>query len=120
MGDLKEIVDAEQVSRLFLVLAIALPPAGALLGAIMGHSRGRLRRGAMQGLLFGMAGPFNLLLWRVYNALTDRIGLDTVRNLFVNLALFVIVGAGIGVCLGRAARRQPSEPAETRESEAHG
>jgi hypothetical protein len=63
-----------------------------------------------------VGGPPVLLwvMWRVYNAITSRLGLDTVANLLVNLALFVIVGALCGA--GWAwlmARRQPLPPSGT-------
>jgi hypothetical protein len=58
-------------------------------------------------------------MWSVYNALTDRIGLDTVRNLEVNVVLFAAVGLVIGfgaarlrgrfVEAGRAASPEPHD-----------
>ena len=56
-------------------------------------------------------------MWLVYNALTDHNGLDTVRNVFVNLAVFVVVGLSIGFGVGTVVRRtlktQSEESAET-------
>ncbi len=101
MGELREIVDAEAVGRWFALLAVAGPLAGALIGALAGKDR---RRGARTGFLIGLVGPLNWLLWRVYNALTDRIGLDRVSNVVINLILFVAVGAAIGIWLGRKTR----------------
>jgi membrane protein implicated in regulation of membrane protease activity len=50
-----------------------------------------------KSLLFG--GPLVLvgILWWVYNAITDKIGLNTVLNLWVNAILFIIVGIACGV-----------------------
>ena len=45
----------------------------------------------------------NLILWRIYNVITDHLGLDTVKNLFVNMALFVVIGVIIGVVWARTA-----------------
>ncbi|MCS6949428.1 MAG: hypothetical protein RMM06_04805 [Armatimonadota bacterium] len=86
---MQEIITAQQVDRVFLILAIV----GPLVGAAVGWARGRR---TLQGLLWGMLLTANWLLWRVYNAITDRLGLDTVRNLLVNLALFVTLGVVAG------------------------
>jgi apolipoprotein N-acyltransferase len=50
-----------------------------------------------KSLLFG--GPLVLVgvLWWIYNAVTDKIGLNTVLNLWVNAILFIIVGIACGV-----------------------
>jgi hypothetical protein len=85
----QEIITAKQVDTLFLALAIA----GPLMGAGIGWAKSRR---ALTGLLWGLLLTANWILWRVYNAITDRLGLDTVRNLLVNLALFVVLGAVAG------------------------
>lgn len=96
MGELREIVDIAAVERLFLLLAILGPVAGLLIGAVTGRRHGRVRQAAQAGLLFGLLGTLNWLLWRVYNALTDANGLDSVKGLAINLALFVVVGIALG------------------------
>jgi apolipoprotein N-acyltransferase len=50
-----------------------------------------------KSLLFG--GPLVLvgILWWIYNAITDKIGLNTVLNLWVNAILFIIVGIVCGI-----------------------
>lgn len=110
MGDLREIVEVAAVERLFLLLAVIGPIVGLIIGAAVGVRRQEARRGALLGLLVGMFGPLNWLLWRVYNVLTDRNGLDTVRNLVINLALFIVVGGVIGIALGAAFRRGAEPP----------
>jgi hypothetical protein len=40
-------------------------------------------------------------MWRVYNAIEDALGLDSVAGLLANLALFVVLGIGIGLALRR-------------------
>jgi hypothetical protein len=113
MGDMREIVEVAAVERLFLLLAFVGPVVGAGIGAAVGARRQNLRRGLLVGLLVGLFGPLNWLLWRVYNALTDRNGLDTVKNLGINLALFLLLGALIGIGIGLAARRSaPQTPEE--------
>lgn len=104
MDEMHEIVTVEQVERLFLLLAVAGPVAGLLLGAVVGTRRGNVGRGAAGGFGIGLLCVLNLVLWKVYNLLTDRMGLDSVKNLFVQLALFVGLGAAAGLAFGYFAR----------------
>ncbi len=104
MDEMREIVTVEQVDRLFLLLAIAAPLIGAAVGAAAGRSRGSAGRGAAQGFVIGLLGPANLLLWKVYNALTDRMGLDTVKNLLMQLGLFIALGIIVGLVAGYVSR----------------
>ncbi|MCX7626066.1 MAG: hypothetical protein N2Z21_07640 [Candidatus Sumerlaeaceae bacterium] len=46
-------------------------------------------------LLF--AGPLAYLLWRVYNAIMDAYGLDSVDALLLNAAIFVCVGLALAL-----------------------
>ena len=101
MGELREIVTVEQMSRLCVVLAIALPLLGVIVGAMSGGRSGNVRRGALTGLAVGLLGPLIWLMWQIFNAITDRNGLDTVQNVFVNLAVFVVGGVVIGVIVER-------------------
>ena len=104
MGEMREIVDVGAVGRLFAVLAVMLPVVGALVGAVWGRRRGDVRRGTLMGFAVGCIGIVNELMWLLYNALTERNGLDSVRNVVVNLILFVAVGLGIGALAGRVMR----------------
>lgn len=74
-----------------------------LIGVIWGAMAKRLAGGLIIGLLVG-AG--NYALWTVYNAITEKLGLDTVKNLLVNLTLFVVVGSVIGLGAGFYTARQ--------------
>ena len=107
MGDLHELVDLGMIGRLFSIAAIAGPAAGLLIGGITGSRNKNVKRGMLFGLLWGLLGVLNWLLWRTYNAITDRNGLDTVKNLVLNLALFVLVGVVIGICAARISRSKP-------------
>jgi hypothetical protein len=101
MGDLHELVDLGAIGRLFTMVAIVGPAAGLVIGGLYGSRRNSVRLRVLCGLLWGLLGVLNWLLWRVYNVITDRNGLDTVKNLVVNLALFVLVGVVIGACAAR-------------------
>ncbi len=110
MGELHEIVSAAAVGRLFDLLAIVCPLLGMGLGAIVGSRRGRLRSDMLNGLTIGLLGTLNWALWHIYNALTDRNGLDTVRNLVINLLLFVLLGGIIGLVASRFLFRKQNPP----------
>jgi hypothetical protein len=59
-------------------------------------------------------------MWRLYNTITDRNGLDTVRNLAINGAVFLVVGIALGVALAhieRGLREHPEERPTSLESE---
>ena len=87
----QELITEHQASLLMLAVLVVAP----VIGLLWGVAAKRLARGLTVGLLVGVG---NYALWTAYNAVTDRLGLDTVKNLLVNLALFVIVGivAGLG------------------------
>ena len=114
MNDLHEIVDLNSVNRIFGWLAILLPIAGFAIGYMSGKSDGRIAK-ALQGLLWGSLGVLNWLMWRLYNALTDRNGLDSVFNVGINLVIFLGAGilAGIGFSLlARNRQRQIDSESE--------
>ncbi len=80
---------------------LALAP---LIGLAWGYAAKRLPLGLAVGLLVGVG---NYALWTVYNAITDHLGLDTVKNLLVNLGVFVLIGIAVGVGAGVYAARKP-------------
>lgn len=116
MGGMREIVDLGVIGRLFAVLAIALPLVGLALGAGGGTRRGQARQGAVTGVMLGALGTLNWLLWLAYNAITSRLGLDTTRNVIVNLVFFVLVGLALGASVGFAQRCL--QPVQTAQNEA--
>lgn len=110
MDEMREIITLEEANRLFLIAAIALPALGLVIGAFWGFRIRRVVPGALSGLAVGLIGPVNLLLWNVYNLITNRLGLDTVKNLLVNLGLFLLLGVITGVILGRWSNRRRADP----------
>jgi len=108
---MRELIDERTAHAVMGWLAVLLPLAGLLAGAVYGGLKRRLLAGALRGLALGSAGILNWLLWRVYNAITDRLGLDTVRNLFANLALFAVVGVVGGIVAGQYLRARERHPA---------
>lgn len=97
---MKELITIHQANLLMLALLIAAPVIGVLWGAAVKN----VKRGAAIGLLVGGG---NYALWTVYNAITDRLGLDTVKNLMTNLALFIVVGAAAGFAAARLGQGRP-------------
>ncbi|MDQ2688330.1 MAG: hypothetical protein M3Y28_10740 [Armatimonadota bacterium] len=87
---MKELIDPHQADLLMLAVLFGAPIVGLLWGAFTK----RIRPGLIIGLLVGVG---NYVLWTVYNAITDKLGLDTVKNLVVNLVLFIILGILIGL-----------------------
>ncbi len=97
---MKELIDEHQAHLLMLGILVLAPVVGLVWGAV----RKRLVRGLALGLAIG-AG--NFLMWTVYNAITDHLGLDTVKNLLVNLGLFIVLGIVIGLAVGWFSRKEP-------------
>ncbi len=92
-GQLHELVSRETVDHIFLILLVLFPLIG--LGVrLLKPDRSR------QAFLIGVIGLINWLIWQLYNRVTNHYGLDTVKNLVVNLALFTFLGIGIGVTAG--------------------
>ena len=110
MGDLHEIVDLVAVERLFRLLAIVGPLAGLALGAAAGSRRGNVRAGMRSGLLVGLLATVNYVMWSLFNGLTNRNGLDTVKNFAINLAVFVAAGLALGSLYSRFFPRYKNPP----------
>jgi hypothetical protein len=111
MEDAGELINLAVVERVILALALALPLLGLLGGLAWGASHRRVAAGAVRGFALGFSGPAILVLWRVYNAITDHYGLDSVQGLLINLSLFVAIGIGAGLLIGfLRPRRVPAAP----------
>lgn len=91
-----ELINLAAVERWFSILAVLLPLLGAGAGAAL-QLRGRRPGALLTGILFGLLGPANWLLWHGYNAIEDRYGLDSVKAMLLNLALFAVLGLVVGL-----------------------
>ncbi len=106
MGDPnKELISLHQANLLMLAVLVLAP----LVGLVWGAAKKRLVPGLVIGLLVG-AG--NYALWTVYNAITEHLGLDMVKNLVVNLGLFVVVGLLVGIGAGVYASKRGAGKSE--------
>lgn len=113
---MQELVTVEQADKAMAYLAIVLPAIGILAGAAVGAARRAVLRGLLVGLVCGLVGPAVWLLWRMYNGIVGIYGLDSVRGLLMNLALFVVIGVIVGLAIGLARRRLGTESGETASS----
>ena len=92
--------DERMVSALFLALIVATP-AVAVVGAFAHRfvAKGLSRQAAVLWSVVALFGPVNYGLWRFYNLIEDHWGLDQVKSLLINFALFVLLGIVIGLVL---------------------
>lgn len=100
--ELVTLTQANAAIAVLVMLGLIAAPVAAFL------ARRKSGDPLLTALLVGGPPVLIGLLWLAYNALTDRLGLDRLVNLGVNLALFVAVGVLCGA--GWAwliARRQP-------------
>ena len=95
---MKELIDEHQAHFLMFAVLVLAP----LVGLVWGARAKRVRLGLLLGVLVGGG---NYALWTVYNAITEKLGLDTVKNLLVNLSLFIVIGVVVGVGAGLFAAR---------------
>ena len=103
-----ELITDAQANALLLAVLVTGLVAGPVTAVVARRRGGDV---LMAGLLAGGPPVLLFVLWRVYNAVTEWLGLDTVANLLVNLALFVVVGGLCGVGWAfLAARRHAAEP----------
>src|SRR5580700_11242665 len=96
---MKELITIEQMNHIMLAFIVIAPVVGVVLGAIAK----RVKTYGLAGLAIGVG---NYILWTVYSAITNRLGLDTVLNLAVNLGLFIVIGIVVGVVLSRMGANQ--------------
>ena len=92
--------DEQFISRLFVALIVATPAlavVGAFIHRAVAHT---LSRCAVVGwALVALAGPANFGLWHMYNGIEDYWGLDRVKPLLINLAIFIALGVAVGLVL---------------------
>lgn len=104
---LHEIVDLERVDTVIVLIAVAAPVLGLLIGALWGRARKAMETGVTRGLAFGLLGPVVLVMWRVYKYMvrydpeSGYVGLHKISVLLINVALFALVGVLLGVIYGK-------------------
>jgi len=93
---MKELISPRTVENVLFIIALAGPILGLIIGALSGV-RGSLKARMLGGLAIGLLGPVIFGAWRLYNAIADSLGLDSVANLLLQILMFAILGAALGI-----------------------
>ena len=96
---MKELIAPESVEKALLFVAVCGPLVGMVVGAVLGAHEKRAAPRIMAGALIGGLGTVVFGMWHVYGAITDRLGLDSLANLGVQLGLFAVFGAALGFAM---------------------
>jgi uncharacterized membrane protein (DUF2068 family) len=83
---MKELISESQAEWIVAGLCLAVFVLGA-------WGAWRKTRSTRPTIFFAALGPLLYALWRVYNAIEDHYGLDSVRALVINAV--IILGAGV-------------------------
>ena len=123
MDEMKEIIDEKTVELIMTAVLIGGPCLGLLIGAVVGLIQRQFGKRALQGLGLGCFGILNWFMWKYYSWMvrydpeTGYVGLHKVSVLLINVAVFVAVGALIGIAWGLLARRGTTRQPEPTPSE---
>ena len=101
---MKELVSVELVERVFRYLAIICPIAGLVVAVCIHWALGKPRSAVVSGVILALVGVANYALWRLSGIITDRLGLDSVANLLIQAAMFLVVGFAVGIVVARLPR----------------
>ena len=96
---MSELIAPELVEKALLFLAVAGPLVGAIIGALIGAHTKNAAPSIISGILIGATGSLVYGIWRVYGAITNMLGLDSLTNLGVQLLMFAVLGAVLGVAI---------------------
>jgi hypothetical protein len=94
---MKQLVDPNAVERVLLFIAVAGPLAGLIVGALLGAHEKCAARRIIAGVLLGAIGTLIYGLWRLYGVITNALGLDSVANLVLEIVMFAVLGAILGM-----------------------
>jgi len=94
---MREFVSPQQAEVIIYAVAGGLLALGVVGGAAAAAFTRPRRAGLIIGAFVALAGALVYALWLVYNAVIARFGLDSVKALVINLAIFVVVGLGYGI-----------------------
>lgn len=102
-----ELVDLDKFDLAVRVVGLAGLPLGLLIGAVFGQLRGDIRWYLSRGLASGLLGPMIYGLWCYYRwtvrlePTSGYVGLHKFSTLLVNIGVFAVVGAIVGLVYGR-------------------
>jgi DMSO/TMAO reductase YedYZ heme-binding membrane subunit len=95
---MKELIDEKMFVTGLYIAASAIAFAGLVFALVAG--RMKKPRGMVAGIALLLGGGALAGMWLAYNALTQHFGLDSVKGLLINLALFAAVGVLLGLIIG--------------------
>jgi len=101
---MRELIDPSAAERFLLFAALGGPLAGFIIGIMLGAHENRAIRKMVAGTLIGGLCTVAYAMWRVYNAITERLGLDSVVNTALQLVMFAALGLLIGFAAHAVAR----------------
>ncbi len=102
-----ELIDLDKFELGLQILAAATLPIGLIVGSCLGHARGAMRTQIIRGAAVGLLGPIIYALWCYYRWMvrlepeTGYVGLHRPGVLALNVAVFIIVGALLGLAYTR-------------------
>jgi hypothetical protein len=96
-----ELISPRAVEKALMFLAVAGPLVGLIVGCYLGAHARRSWPTVVSGLMIGCLGPLIYGMWEVYGVITDRLGLDSVVNLVLQLLVFAVLGAALGIAVYR-------------------
>lgn len=108
---MRELISESTADIVMMIIAVASPIAGILIGAIWGFLRKRIFWGLCNGFLLGVLGILNFALWHFhkyrmrFDPKTGYVGLHRVDVLLENLLIFVLIGVVIGFAAGLYVRQ---------------
>ncbi len=102
-----ELIDLGKFELALQILAAATLPVGLIVGTCLGRVRGAMRTQVIRGAAVGLLGPIIYVLWRYYRWMvrlepeSGYVGLHKPGVLAVNVGVFIIVGAILGLAYTR-------------------
>ena len=94
---MKQLIDPNMVQRVMLFLAVAGPIMGLIVGLFLGAHEKCAWPKMLAGTLIGALLSASYGMWCVYNAITNAMGLDSIANLVIELIMFAVLGAALGL-----------------------
>jgi len=105
-----ELIDLGKFEMALQIFAAATLPIGLIVGTCLGHARGAMRPQIIRGAAVGLLRPIIYLLWCYYRWMvrlepeTGYVGLHRPGVLALNVGVFIIAGALLGLAYTRIFR----------------
>ena len=105
-----ELIDLGKFEFALQIIAAATLPVGLIVGLCLGRVRGAMRKQIIRGATAGLLGPILYALWCYYQWMvrlepeTGYVGLHRPGVLALNVGVFIIAGAILGLAYTRIFR----------------